>query len=68
MLHARLIDPAWFPAGVLHDVVAWLYLEGGNPFSCSAIAGLASVVFTIVVSKVTQPLPETHVQELFEGV
>ena len=68
VLHAQLLDPAWFPAGVLHDVVAWLYLEGVNPFSCSAIASLASVVFTIVVSKATRPLPETHVRAVFEGV
>ena len=68
VLHARLINPAWFPPGVLHDVVAWLHLEGVNPFSCSAIAGLTSVVFTVIVSKATRPLPEPHVRALFEGV
>ena len=37
-------------------------------WSCSALAGLTSVAFTIIVSKVTRPLPETHVRELFENV
>ena len=68
VLHAQLIDPAWFAPGLLHSVVSWLYIEGVNPFSCSALASLTSVAFTIIVSKVTQPLPETHVQELFESV
>ena len=68
VLHAQLIDPAWFAPGLLHSVVSWLYIEGVNPFSCSALASLTSVAFTIIVSKVTQPLPETHVRELFEVV
>ena len=68
VLHAQLIDPAWFAPGLLHSVVSWLYIEGVNPFSCSALASLTSVVFTVVVSKATRPLPEPHVRELFEGV
>ena len=59
VLHAQLIDPAWFAPGLLHSVVSWLYIEGVNPFSCSALASLTSVAFTIIVSKVTRPLPET---------
>ena len=51
VLHAQLIDPAWFTPGLLHSVVSWLYIEGVNPFSCSALASLTSVVFTVVVSQ-----------------
>ena len=68
VLHAQLLDPAWFAPGLLHDVVIWLYIEGTNPFSCSAIASLTSVAFTVVVSKATRPLPESHIRALFEGV
>lgn len=59
--------PAWFAPGLLHSVVSWLYIEGVNPFSCSSLASLTSVAFTIIVSKVTQPLPESHVEVLFEN-
>ena len=68
VLHAQLLDPAWFAAGTLRTVIAWLYTEGANPFSCSSIASLTSVAFTIVVSKATRPLPESHIRTLFEGV
>ncbi len=68
VLHAQLLNPAWFAPGLLHSVVSWLYIEGVNPFSCSSLASLTSVFFTIVVSKVTRPLPEAHVRELFESV
>ncbi len=64
----ELLDPAWFTPGLLHSVVSWLYIEGVNPFSCSALASLTSEAFTIIVSKVTRPLPESHVRELFESV
>ena len=67
VLHTQLLDPAWFAPGSLHAVISWLYIEGTNPFSCSSLAGLTSVAFTIIVSKVTQPLPEAHVTALFEG-
>ena len=68
VLHTQLLDPAWFAPGLLHSVVSWLYIEGINPFSCSSIASLTSVAFTIIVSKVTRPLPETHLRAVFEGV
>ena len=57
VLHAQLLDPAWFAAGTLRTVIAWLYTEGANPFSCSSIASLTSVAFTIVVSKATRHCP-----------
>ena len=68
VLHAQLLDPAWFGSGVLHDVVVWLHVEGVNPFSCASIAGLVSVACTMLGSKLTRPLPESHVRELFDGV
>ena len=68
VLHAQLLDPAWFAPGLLHSVVSWLYIEGVNPFSCSSIASLTSVAFTIIVSKVTRPLPESHLRAVFENV
>ena len=67
VLHTQMIDPAWFAPGVLHTAASWLYAEGPSPFSCATIGELMSVACTYVVSKATQPLPESHVRVLFEG-
>ena len=67
VLHTQLLDPAWFGPGTTHDVVAWLHAEGPSPFSCATLGELASVGFTYAVSKLTQPLPESHVKALFES-
>ena len=67
VLHTQMLDPAWFEPGTMHDVVAWLYTEGPSPFSCAAMGEIMSIACTYVVSKSTQPLPESHVRVLFEG-
>lgn len=65
ILYTQLIDPAWFAPGTLHDVVTWLHGEGPNPVSCAAMGELVSVLFTVAVSKMTQPLPQAHLDEMF---
>ncbi len=65
VLHMRLLDPAWFQPGVLHDIVAWLHREGPNPYSCAALGEFVSVLATLIVSKLTQPLPRAHVESMF---
>ena len=67
ILHTQMIDPHWFEPGTMHDIVAWLHAEGPSPFSCATLGELMSVACTYVVSKLTQPLPESHVKALFEG-
>ena len=62
VLHAQLLDPAWFGD---FFVVAWLYGEGPNPTSCAAIGEGVGVVTTYVVSKLTAPLPQAHVESMF---
>ena len=53
--------------GVLHMIVSWLAGEGGNPISCAAIGEGVGVVLTFIVSKLTAPLPEEHVEEIFRS-
>ena len=65
VLHTQMLDPAWFAPGMLHDAVAWLYVEGPSPFSSATIGEFVSIASTFFVSKATQPLPATHVRELF---
>ena len=65
ILHAQLINPDWFGPGALHDAATWLYGEGPNPYSCAVMGEIISIALTVIVSKLTQPLPEWHVDALF---
>lgn len=65
VLHTGMLDPAWFAPGVLRDAVTWLGGEAPNPYSCAAIGEILGVAATVGVSKLTRPLPRTHVDEMF---
>lgn len=68
ILHGDVLNPAWVEgAGVLHTIVSWLAGEGPNPVSCAAIGEGVGVVATFLVSKMTVPLPEEHVEAVFSG-
>ena len=63
--HSGVVHPEWFDPGVFRDAAAWLHREAPNPWSCAAMGELVSVALTWGVSKLTQPLPEAHLQRLF---
>ena len=65
IIHSQVLEPEWFSGMGLGGVVAWLRGEGPNPYSCAVMGEIVSVLVTFVVSKLTQPLPEAHVQALF---
>lgn len=60
-----LINPEWFAPGMLRDAAVWLQNEAPNPWSCAAMGEVVSVVLTVVVSKLTQPLSASHLQRMF---
>jgi SSS family transporter len=64
-LHAQLLSPDWFNDPTLHAIVNWLYAEGPNPYSCAVMGEIVSIGFTVVVSKLSQPLPSEHLDEMF---
>lgn len=65
VLHTGMLDPAWFAPGALRQTVTWLAGESPNPYSCAAMGEIVSVLITVGVSKLTQPLPQAHVDEMF---
>ena len=67
ILHAQLIDPAWFKSGTLMTISKWLYTEGPNPYSCAFLGEIVSISITVIVSKTSKSLPEQHVRELFSA-
>lgn len=59
VLHAGLLpesDAGW---------MQWLAAQRPNPYSCAAIAEILAVGFAVVVSLLTQPLPDSHLDEVF---
>lgn len=66
ILHTQLLNPDWFANGTIHAAVTWLYGEGPNPFSCAVMGEIVSISFTVVVSRLSQPLPESHLDDIFE--
>jgi len=65
LLHAQLLQPHWFPEGAFRHAVNWLLREGPNPYSCAVMGEIVSITLTVVVSKLTQPLPEEHLRQMF---
>ena len=62
-----MLDPAWFAPGLLHSAVQWLVIESPNPWSCAAMGEIVSVVVTVGVSKLTQPMDQAHIDRMFAG-
>jgi len=60
-----MIKPEWFDPGALQNAAIWLRIEAPNPWSCAAMGELVSVAVTVIVSRLTQPLPQAHVRKLF---
>ncbi|MDE0757403.1 MAG: sodium:solute symporter family protein [Pseudomonadales bacterium] len=65
VLHSQILEPAWFAGSPLFSAVTWLRSEGPNPYSCAVIGEIVSITLTVVVSKLTQPLPEDLIDTLF---
>jgi len=64
-LYLQVFDPNWFDPGPLRSAVAWLEAEGPNPYSCAAMGELVSVLATVLVSRLTRPLPAAHLDAMF---
>ncbi len=65
LLHTGVLEPLWFENTFLFGTVAWLKNEAPNPFSCSAMGEIVSVVVTWCVSRLTRPLDKAHLDQLF---
>lgn len=66
ILHTQSLNPAWFTEGsTLFNAVNWLYLEGPNPYSCAVLGEIVSILATWIVSKLSKPLPQDHLDIMF---
>ncbi len=58
-----VVDPG--ALGPLSGIAEWLEHYRANPYTCAVVGEVVSIVGTWAVSKLTQPLPEAHVDRLF---
>ncbi|MBQ61402.1 MAG: sodium:pantothenate symporter [Gammaproteobacteria bacterium] len=65
ILHSGILNPDRFTGSPLFGIVTWLQGEAPNPFSCSAMGEIVSIATTWVVSKLTQPLDNRHLNDVF---
>ena len=65
MTYLALINPDWFDPGLLKQAALWLERESPNPYSCAAMGEIVSVIVTVVVSKLTKPYEQHHIESLF---
>ena len=63
--YLALINPDWFDPGLLKQAALWLERESPNPYSCAAMGEIVSVIVTVVVSKLTKPYEQHHIESLF---
>jgi sodium/proline symporter len=63
--YLALINPDWFDPGMLKQAALWLERESPNPYSCAAMGEIVSVIVTVVVSKLTKPYEQQHIELLF---
>ena len=65
LLKSASIKAIWFDDGSLAEAAIWLEAQAVNPFSCATLGIIAAVVAMVIVSLVTQPLDEAHLQRVF---
>ena len=66
IIYAKLINPNWFShSDFLFQSVNWLSSQASNPFSCATIASILSLISMVIVSLMTKPPSDEHLQRVF---
>lgn len=61
---------AWLPSGLvdgnmIEQALFWLDTQANNPFACATVGEGFSVAVTVVVSLLSKPLPQDHLDRVF---
>ena len=65
ILHSGALAYVYVPDSFLEPVFAFLLGEEQNPYSCAGLGEIVSVAVTYGVSKLTAPLPQDRIDQLF---
>lgn len=63
-----LVTATGAEGSALYSVTAWLERQTPNAFSVGALGGLVCIAVAVIVSKLTQPLPEDHLKKVFDPI
>lgn len=64
LIHAEIISGLWLTGTSLEGAGRWFALYATSPYSAATMGGIVSVLVTVMVSKFTEPLPESHLRKL----
>jgi Na+/proline symporter len=67
LIRAQWIKGEWLAGSALEDFGAWFDFYATNPYSAATFGAAASVLATVIVSRVTQALPAEHLARLREA-
>ena len=65
VLKMDMLPVACFTGGPMENISVWLQSQAGNPFACATLGGGASILAMVLVSLVTSPPSEEHLQRVF---
>lgn len=66
LVFGEIVSGSWLAGTALESAGRWFDFYATNQYSAATFGALMSALVTIVVSKLTAPLPEAHVRRLFE--
>jgi Na+/proline symporter len=62
LIHGEIVSGRWLDGTVLEPAGRWFAFNAASPYSAATLGGLASVLVTVAVSRVTAALPEEHLR------
>ncbi len=65
VLHMGGIQAAWFAGGPLEAAGVWLQAQAVNPYACATMGAGLSVLAMVVISLLTTPPSEQHLERVF---
>jgi Na+/proline symporter len=65
LLHSGSIKAAWFTGGAFEIPAIWLAGQATNPFACATLGAFVSIASMVVVSLMTDPPSDEHLERVF---
>jgi Na+/proline symporter len=67
LIRGEIVSGLWLAGTPLEDVGRWFAFYATNPYSAATFGAMASILVTVIVSKVSEPLPAEHLARLVDA-
>jgi Na+/proline symporter len=67
LIRAEIVSGLWLAGTGLEDFGRWFAFYATNPYSAATFGAMVSIAVTLVVSKVSTPLPREHLAQLMDA-